>query len=629
MCGFIGFTTSDLSTTVAVEPLRAALATLRNRGPDGSGIFTRDWIGLGHARLAIIDPSDSAYQPMVDHSGRYVLVYNGEIYNYRELYDSHCADDPTVNGRSDTAVLLALYKRMGRGCLALLNGMFAFVIADLERRTLFMARDRFGEKPLYWRRAGTELLFGSEIRALRTLRSRLAWQVDAQSLSLFHTMGSIPPSRTIYEDVQALSPGHWLEVHGDGSILEGKYWSLEECAPPSLNHGSATYQEVCEETQSHLLRAVQSRMVSDVEVGLFLSGGFDSGALLGSLHALKKTPIRALCLDFQEQQFSEFAAAQITARAFQSPLHRHLITVEDFVKGLDVFFECMDQPTIDGFNTFFVCRAAKELGVKAWVSGIGGDELFGGYQSFRRMPRLKRLASVLQASKLSSTLDAIAPFLTNRPRLARALHLMDKGDRSIRAYQVCRNPLSWRNALVILAPTLKQRMQDILVEMDRHYPRTEHLADDFQRATVLEASMYMRALLLRDMDNFSTVHSIELRAPYLDHWLFEFVLGLPQRFKTQGGTTKPLLADSLPLPLPPEIRRQDKRGFTFPLRHWLNDHMATTFEAYVFDQGNRRFWDLDAVSSLWHTYRKWGVGGEVIWSLYVFSRWMNSQHESL
>src|SRR5690348_9417940 len=169
MCGFIGFTTSDTSSRATVEPLQAALVTLRNRGPDGSGIFTRDWIGLGHARLAIIDPSDAAHQPMVDHSGRYVLVYNGEIYNYRDLYHSYCADDRTVNEWSDTAVLLALYKRMGKACLAQLNGMFSFAIADLERRTVFMARDRFGEKPLYWRRTGKELLFGSEIRALLAL----------------------------------------------------------------------------------------------------------------------------------------------------------------------------------------------------------------------------------------------------------------------------------------------------------------------------------------------------------------------------------------------------------------------------------------------------------------------------
>ena len=165
MCGFIGFATADVSSPATGERLAAALATLYRRGPDGNGIIIRDWVGMGHTRLAIIDPTDAADQPMVDASGRYILVYNGEIYNYRELYNRYCVDDRTVNDRSDTAVLLALYKRLGKDCLSHLNGMFAFAIADLERRTLFMARDRFGEKPLYWRTAGREFLFGSELRA--------------------------------------------------------------------------------------------------------------------------------------------------------------------------------------------------------------------------------------------------------------------------------------------------------------------------------------------------------------------------------------------------------------------------------------------------------------------------------
>jgi len=623
MCGFIG-TTADATGVPSTESLQKALTQLRLRGPDGSGIFTRDWVGLGHTRLAIIDPSGAADQPMVDRSGRYVLVYNGEIYNYQELYSRYCVDDGTVNAASDTAVLLALYKTMGKGCLEHLNGMFAFAIADLERRTVFMARDRFGEKPLYWRKLGKGLLFGSEIRSLVILRPELPWAVDVESLTLFHLMGSVPPPRTIYEDVHALAPGHWLEAEADGRISHGAYWSLESCSRTSSEERApASYAEVCHETQSHLLQAAQSRMVSDVEVGLFLSGGIDSGALLGSLHVLKRTPVRTICLDFEEPRYSEFSAAQTTARAFESPLHRHVITAEDFLSGLDGFFQCMDQPTIDGYNTYFLCRAAKVLGIKAWVSGVGGDELFGGYPSFRRLPGLKRLAGVLQASALTPLLDAIAPSFLSRPRLARALHLTDGGDRSIRAYQACRNPLPWRTAASLLSQVVKERVHNILGTMDSHYPSTKLLRDDFHRASVLEASMYMRALLLRDMDNFSMAHSLELRAPYLDHRLFEYVLSLPQQWKTPRRGPKPLLADALPLPLPTHITRQTKRGFTFPVRHWLADHMAATFEAYVFQPDNAQFWDLNVVASLWRAYRESGVGSDALWSLYVFSRWIH------
>jgi asparagine synthase (glutamine-hydrolysing) len=622
MCGFIGQAVSNGSNLSSVESFQKALIHLKRRGPDGSGVFMGNWIGLGHTRLAIIDPSEAAYQPMLDGSGRYVLVYNGEIYNYQELYNTFCADDGTVNAHSDTAVLLAMYKLMGKACLEHLNGMFAFAIADLERQTVFMARDRLGEKPLYWRKSGKELLFGSEIQSLVALRPELSWQIDSESLALFHLMGSIPAVRTIYEDVHALAPGHWLEADGKGRVSQGAYWSLESCARAATDTSApASYEEVCHETQSRLLQAAQSRMVSDVEVGLFLSGGFDSGALLGSLHALKRTPIRTICLDFEELRFSEFLAAQTTARAFESPLHRHVITSAEFLDGLDGFFQCMDQPTIDGYNTYFVCHAAKALGIKAWVSGVGGDELFGGYQSFRRLTGLKRLGYLLQATALSPLLNVVAPSFMSRLRLARALHLIDKGDRSIRAYQVCRNPLPWRTAISILSPELRPRMHDILAIMDRQYPSTETMLDDFQRASILESSMYMRALLLRDMDNFSMAHSLELRAPYLDHRLFEYVLGLPQRWKMQGYRTKPLLADALPVPLPPNITPQGKRGFTFPVRHWLADHMASTFEEHVFQPCNTRFWDMNTVSSLWNAYKKTGSGSEVLWSLYVFSRW--------
>ena len=622
MCGFIGFTATAPGAP-STESLKNALIELRPRGPDGTGMFTRDWVGLGHTRLAIIDPSGSN-QPMVDHSGRYVLVYNGEIYNYQELYSRYCADDETVNAGSDTAVLLALYKLMGKACLEHLNGMFAFAIADLDRRTLFMARDRFGEKPLYWMKSGKELLFGSEIRSLAALRPDLSWEVDAESLTLFHLMGNVPPPRTIYENVHALVPGQWLEAEAGGRISHGTYWSLESCSRASSDmREPASYAEVCRETQSLLLQSLQSRMVSDVEVGLFLSGGFDSGALLGSLHALKRTPVRTICLDFDESPYSEFCAAQTTACAFESPLYRHVITAEDFLRGLDGFFQCMDQPTIDGYNTYFVCRAAKSLGIKAWLSGVGGDELFGGYPSFRRIRRLKQLARILQLSALTPLLDALAPGLVSRPRLARALHLTDKGDRSIRAYQACRNPLPWRTAVSLLSPVVREKVHGILGIMDRQYPSTEYLRDDFQRASILEASMYMRALLLRDMDNFSMAHSIELRAPYLDHRLFEYVLALPQQWKRQRPGMKPLLVDALPLPLPPQITRQGKRGFTFPVRHWLANHMALTFEAYVFQSRNAQFWDLNAVSSLWRAYVETGIGSDALWSLYVFSRWMS------
>lgn len=629
MCGFVGFHSSDGSPPGLVDRLSTALAAIRHRGPDGEGVYTNPWLGMAHARLAIIDPGESAQQPMVDRAGRFILVFNGEIYNYRELYVRYCDEDPTVNGHSDTAVLLALYQRFGAACLELLDGMFAFAVADVRARTLFLARDRFGEKPLYWVRRQNAVLFGSELTALKALASECPWGLDPESIALFHMMGSIPPPQTIYRDVRALRPGCWLRVSTEGDIVEGRYWSLECTTGPSAGEaGEHGYEALVEGTRARLLQAVESRMVSDVEVGLFLSGGIDSGALLGLLKAQKRTPVAALCIDFPPPADSEFEMARVTADQYNGLLHRQTISAETFLAGMDGFFSAMDQPTGDGYNTFFVSRAAHQLGIKVWLSGVGGDELFGGYPFFKRITSLSRLTRALQLAVPTLVVEKGA-FLCDNLRIARLLHLADGGDAYTRAYQVCRNPVPWRNALMVLHPSLRESLREINDSMDGCYPYTGGARDDFQRATLLESSMYMRAQLLRDMDNFSMAHSIELRAPYLDHRLFEYVFRAPQAHKRRSGQAKPLLADALPIPLPPAVVRQTKRGFTFPVEVWLKQQLGRSFEAHVMDRHIDGLYDRHAVTGLWHAYRKGAVHSSVIWNLYAFARWVGEHHESV
>lgn len=630
MCGFVGFHSHHRPPSGIDERLSAGLDAIRHRGPDGEGLFRTPWLGMAHARLAIIDPGETAHQPMVDRGGRFAVVFNGEIYNYRELYVRYCEDDPTVNGQSDTAVLLALYKRFGTACLELLNGMFAFAVADLEAETLFLARDRFGEKPLYWARHNDMLLFGSELKALKVLASEHSWGLDHESIALFHMMGSIPPPKTIYRQVHALRPGCWLRVTNHGDIVEGSYWSLERLtASTDAVAAELAHDALVEGTRARLLQAVESRMVSDVEVGLFLSGGVDSGALLGLLNAQKRTPVAALCIDFPNAAHSEFEMAKVTAEHFDGRLHRRVISAETFLAGMDAFFSAMDQPTGDGYNTFFVSGAARQLGIKVWLSGVGGDELFGGYPFFHRITRLHRLTRALQHAVPTRFVDGGAPLLFRNLRIARLLHLADGGDAYTRAYQVCRNPVPWRNALMVLAPSLRASVREINDTMDGFYPYTGRAQDDFQRATVLESSMYMRAQLLRDMDNFSMAHSIELRAPYLDHRLFEYVIRCPQSDKRQAGRIKPLLADALPLPLPRGIAQQTKRGFTFPVEEWLKQHLSRSFEAHVMDRRNEGLYDRQTVARLWNGYREGAVHSSVIWNLYAFARWVGEHHESV
>jgi asparagine synthase (glutamine-hydrolysing) len=629
LCGFVGLFKVRPSPWIDPEKLQNALARIQHRGPDGMGVFQNDWLALGHARLAVIDPSDAAKQPMMDRSGRYVIVMNGEIYNFRQLFDDYCDDDETVNRHSDTSVLLALYRRFGKDCVRHLNGMFAFAIADLQQMTLFIARDRFGEKPLYWLRDGTAFVFSSELRGLKALIST-KWRMDPESVALYHMVGSIPPPKTIYHNVFAIRPGHWMSIRANGDIFEGNYWTSEQSVSRrNPDTSCASYPEVVENTRTHLLEAVQSRMVSDVEVGLFLSGGYDSGALLGILNTLKLTPIKTLCLDFPHPKFSEFPIAEITARQFNGVLCRKIISPDIFIKDIPNFFACMDQPTCDGYNSYFVSQAAKDFGIKVWLSGVGGDELFGGYPSFSRITSLKWLTLAMQAVLPTSLVDGVAPRLFNHLRVSRLFHLADRGSRTTLAYQMCRNPLPWRNALKVLNPSLRKEVKDIDSLLSPFYPNTDRLSDDFQRATELESTVYLRSQLLRDLDNFSMAHSIELRAPYLDHRLFEYVMGLPEGLKKRKGTIKPLLTESLPIPLPQEVHQQGKRGFTFPVETWLRGHLTDSFGETALDKGNASFWDLDVVSAIWSGYLAGKVNWGIVWNLFAFSYWVRVHDESL
>jgi asparagine synthase (glutamine-hydrolysing) len=629
MCGFVGVLDNRDGITEAEQHFSAVLKKIRHRGPDDQGIFKTEWLALAHARLAIIDLTESGHQPMMDKSGRYVIVFNGEIYNFKELHQKHCSNGNDRPATSDTAVLLEMYAQYGSDCLKYLNGMFAFAIADLKQQIVLLARDRFGEKPLYWTKHGKKVAFSSELKALKALSPSFASTLDPESVFLFHTIGSIPSPKTIYSDVQALRPGHYIEITANGDFSEKAYWELSQALVDYTPSPHST-SEIIEETQSRLLNAVSSRMISDVPVGLFLSGGYDSGAITALLTALRLPIKSALCVDFEDRKFSEFDLAQVTAREFNIDLHRHVISPQTFTNSISGFFNAMDQPTCDGYNTYFVSQAAKELGIKVWLSGVGGDELFGGYPFFTRISKLKWLSRALSLTLPRSMVNFAAPHLVERLRLSRVLHLADQGDPNVRAYQVNRNCIPWRNAYHMLSCSLRRNfLPDVGSHTDRFYPSTSYASDDFQKATILESTIFMGSQLLRDMDNFSMSHSIELRAPFLDHDLFQYVSRLSNQFKECPGRIKPLLINALPYPLPTIIQKQRKRGFTFPIEAWLRSELRGSFEHYAFDKTNSLFWDLPIIKRMWKAYLCGKVHWGVIWNIYVFARWVKDHNEHL
>lgn len=621
MCGYVGSLFSSPQSPALAGRLHAALDSIAHRGPDGHGELVLPHAVLGHARLSIIDLSDAASQPMQSADGQVTLVFNGEIYNYRELYQAHLRDQAGVNPHSDTSVLLGMYVRYGEAMLPHLNGMFSFVVWDARSRTVFMARDRFGEKPLYYAGDEQQLVFGSECRALQALQPGQLEEIDSTALGAYLHLGSVHAPRTIFRRIRALPPGHCASVAFGRwtDVRPRRYWRVgatvnrDEVARMSLAEARA-------ETSRLLTQALSSRLVSDVPVGLFLSGGIDSGSICSLARTVGHAGMSGVFVDFSETGFSELPTARLTAERFGIDMHRIEIAPAEFLGSLSSFFSASDQPTADGFNTYIVAQAAARVGGKVWLSGVGGDELFGGYPLFDRMGRLRRLSTAMQRFTPPGLLDRLARIDRMPMRLRRALALGRPGANASRAFQAARAPLPLAVAGGLMAQ--QRRPLDSAYIDELLAAAVPDAGDDFQLASAFETQLYMGGQLLRDMDNFSMAHSLELRAPFLDHRLYDFVYQLPAHLKVGGPGKKPLLAGSLPGALPDEVRYAPKRGFTFPLEIWMKREFDDAFQQVCTDPRLADLLDIQAVKRLWHGYRANQVHWSVVWIPFALGRWL-------
>ncbi len=622
MCGIVGIVGDPGALACLTFDLSAAVAALVHRGPDDNGLYqNRDrGIYIGHTRLAVIDVSLQARQPMHSATKDFIIAFNGEIYNFKELFLQHCHGDPQVNTNSDTAVLLSLLQRYGYSTLDLLNGMFAFAAVDLRKNEVLLARDRFGEKPLYWMQLPGAVAFASELRTLKALKLLNTRDIDHHAMAIYQAMGSIPPPYTIYRDVYCLQPGSYLIFKNGRCTAEGRYWTLEDCGTEKPGR-----QNDPEGTLEKLRAAVRSRMVSDVPVGLFLSGGYDSSSILALCQDIQQPPAKILCVDFEEKEFSEYPQAQRIARYFGRDVERCVLTEKDFAEGLQPFFRSMDQPTTDGYNTFFVSRAAYAIGIKVWLSGVGGDEFFGGYPSFRRLSPLSALSRIGQLIVPKLFIDAVTPKLHDWLRWSRFLHMFDKGDADVRAFQYCRQLIPWRNVGALMKASVRKDISKLPELIDSCFPILDKVSDSFSAASILESGVYMRSQLLRDIDNFSMAHSIELRAPFLDHRLYHHVMRLKTILKREPNVLKPLLARSLQQCLPSPFLSGPKRGFTFPVEKWLRGYLKRSFEEIVFDHSNSDFYDIQNIKAMWNAHQRGRIHWSIPWTVFAFCFWRMEQ----
>ena len=569
MCGLAGIISAKLDRRTREDAVARMVHRQKHRGPDDRGCHDQGPATLGMCRLAIIDPTHG-HQPMFSPDERFSLIFNGTIYNYRELQAGLAARGWIFQTQSDTEVLLAAYALDGAACLSTLRGMFAFAIWDAGEQTLFAARDSFGIKPLYYAQLPDGgLAFASELNALLA-SGQVPREIDPLSVSEYLAWFSVPAPRTIYRGITNLPPGHWLKVNAEGRCQTAAWDQLPASsgsAPIATN-----YHDFVHGLRHQLDDTIRAHRVADVPVGAFLSGGLDSTAIVGLMVKNGATRLKTFSLIFNEAEFSEQTSARLAATAFGTEHHEALITGARVAADLPRILASFDQPTGDGINTYYASQMARQGGVTVALSGLGGDELFGGYPSFRDLPRLHRLLPAWRRvpRKLRA---ALINQLRARPN-TRARKLADFLAHARDLHELAslqRRVLPETARLALLAPEARAQAR----RLGPNHPMLDDFtaelmgADPFQIISAWELRTYLANVLLRDSDVFSLTHSLELRVPFVDRKLLAWLWAQPTHFKYNARWPKKALADATADLVPAAIRARPKQGFTLPFSRWL------------------------------------------------------------
>lgn len=573
MCGIAGIVSGQLSSGQIQERLERMRNALRHRGPDGEGIYVSPsaegglLCGLAHTRLAILDLSPAGHQPMQTRDGRYHITFNGEIYNFKELRRELEADGEQFTGGSDTEVILRMFARHGAECVREFNGMFAFAIWDAREHACFLARGPLGIKPLYYAQDNANgLVFASELQAL--LKSDL-WhrRLNHSALQGYLLFGSVPEPETLIQDVSALPAGHYLMHTAEGK-RKRCFWQ------PQFHADPCTPPQAVERTRTAVEESVARHFISDVPVGIFLSGGIDSTSLVALARAGGQQNLKTFSIAFDNPQYDEGTAARRTAAHFGTEHHEHRLNAASGTKLMQEFLVHQDQPSIDGFNTFCVSRHAQMSGIKVVLSGLGGDELFAGYRSFTDVPKLVRAGVWLGlAGPTKKWTGTLLEHFGRSPRQQRLGAYLCGPPSMAGAYWAMRG---------IFTPEEAAKLTEIYTGSQRPEQTNLHFQVPSQPTpedcvSYLELTRYMQNQLLRDSDVMGMACGLELRVPFVDSRLVDSISHIPARFRLQPG--KKLLLEAVP-EIPDWVRQAPKRGFVFPFEEWMAADWKELFARY-------------------------------------------------
>ncbi len=643
MCGIAGFLSPQGTREEAGRTIRRMTNTLIHRGPDDGGVWedTRSGVALGNRRLAIVDLSPEGHQPMHSASGRYVLAFNGEIYNFWALREELEGLGHPFRGHSDTEVMLAAFTEWElEGALERFNGMFAFALWDREERSLYLARDRLGEKPLYYGWMGETLLFGSELKALK-VHPTFRGEISRNALALYLRYQYIPAPYTIYEGISKLSPGTRLTIDEAGNVSGPvRYWSAKEAAERGVtNPLGGSDIEAVDELDDLLRDSVRMRMVADVPLGAFLSGGIDSSAVVATMQSQSDRPVRTFSIGFYEEEYSEAEHAKAVARHLGTEHTELYVTPEEAMLVIPKLPTLYDEPFSDPSQipTYLVSQLARRH-VTVSLSGDGGDELFAGYNRYFWVESIWGKVGWMPLglrSTLAEALTAVSPqgwdraFKKLGPVLPTKARQRIPGDKLYKLAEVLtvKNP----EAMYLNLVSLWKRPDSVVIGGSEppvtltDPSRWADLPDLTQRMMYLDTVTYLPDDILVKVDRASMGVSLEGRVPFLDHRLVEFAWRVPLGMKIKDGKSKWLLRQVLNQYVPNKLIERPKMGFGVPIDAWLRKPLREWAEALLDERRLRRegFFDPRPIREKWAEHlsgkRNWQYP---LWDVLMFQAWL-------
>lgn len=621
MCGFVGV----IGVLDRDVPLTEMLTDLRHRGPDDTGGWDDGNVRLRHCRLRVIDPSPEAAQPMRSSSGRYCCAYNGEIYNYKALRDRLRDRGHRFSTDSDTEVLLAAAEEWHLRCVKHFQGMFAFALYDRKDQSVHLVRDRLGIKPLYWTRlTHRQWVFASELRPLTRLRGS-ASRMRADAVAAYLSHGTVPSPSTIVEGIRLVEPGSTVRLKAGQPSRTETYWSLPKAVRKKDEPEPTSSEDAAGATRTALFSAVESRLVADVPLGAFLSGGIDSSLIVGIMSRLSARPVRTFTVAIDDADFDDQHYARRVADHFATDHTEVRLSRDEVLASVPRALSALDHPSPDGVNTFIVSGAVKRAGLTVALSGVGGDELFCGYDIFGRLRMQQALKPLwrLVPGSLRSRLGEETASLLGCPKGCK-IEAALKTDGSVSS----------------LLPVARQHFCDRAVnsllnghtDADhriRYEPKLRQLLSEARDAPLLtkislgELSTYLLDVLLRDTDQMSMAHALEVRVPFLDQEVVTRALRTPDRYKYTRGRSKPLLASAARDLLPSEVLNRPKQGFALPFATWMRQPLRPFCEEALTVLQDSSMFNADAVETYWREFAMEGRDSlwSRIWLLVTLASW--------